>query len=562
MKSSLKPKQSTKSAASRTPSKRSKSAIAPAQTSARRSAPKTAPAAGKAVAKLPAESPLPAQAPVVTLPPAAVPEPARCAKIVATLGPSCSTEETFRRLVQAGLDVARLNFSHGSHAQKAELIQMVRKVAREESKPICILADLQGPKIRTGKLKDHKAVLLVAGKRLTITPREIEGSAALVGTTFKTLAENLEPGSRILLSDGLIELSVAALDGADVVCEIVNGGMLGENKGINLPGIPVKVPSLTEKDEEDLIFAISQGVDTVAVSFVRTADDVRHVKRRLAALKSDAWVIAKLEKPQAIEHLDSILEVADGIMVARGDLGVEVPPEKVPAIQKHIIRRAAEYRKPVITATQMLESMIENPRPTRAEASDVANAIYDGTDAVMLSGETAAGKYPVEAVAMMAKIVTETEHQIRIADSLPQLAHPRPAHLSVAETICECMAHAAQDLDLAAIAIFTESGSTARLLSKYRPEPPIYALSPHQAVINRSMLLWGTYPILCERFRDTDKLVHMAEVILEARGLVSERQVFGIVAGTQTLSGATNFMRLHMVGDRDAEPTQRRNKRR
>ena len=478
-------------------------------------------------------------------------ERTRRAKIVATLGPASSSPEMFRQLVRAGLDVARLNFSHGSHAQKAELIQMVRTVSQEENKPICILADLQGPKIRTGKLKDHKPVLLTAGARLTITPREIEGTTSLVGTTFKTLAENLEPGSRILLSDGLIELRVESVDGVDVTCEIVNGGMLGENKGINLPGIAVNVPSLTEKDEEDLIFAIGQGVDTIAVSFVRTADDVRHVKNRLAALKSDAWVIAKLEKPQAIEHLDSILEVADCIMVARGDLGVEVPPEKVPAIQKHIIRRAAEYRKPVITATQMLESMIENPRPTRAEASDVANAIYDGTDSVMLSAESAAGKYPVEAVAMMAKIITETEHQIRI-DPRPALGHHPSVRLSVAETICECMSHAAEDLDVSAIAIFTESGSTVRLLSKYHPDPPIFALSPYEAVINRCMLLWGTYPILCSRFRDTDKLVDMAEEILETHGHVHRRQIVGIVAGTRTKSGATNFMRLHMVGDRDA----------
>jgi pyruvate kinase len=492
-----------------------------------------------------------------------VPVPAergRRAKIVATLGPACSTEAVFRDLVRAGLDVARLNFSHGSHEQKAELIRMVRKVSCEEGKPICILADLQGPKIRTGKLKDHKPVLLVAGERLTITPREIEGTAELVGTTFTTLAENLEPGSRILLSDGLIELRVESVQGVDVTCEIVNGGMLGENKGINLPGIAVNVPSLTEKDEEDLIFAIGEGVDTVAVSFVRTADDVRHVKRRLVALKSDAWIIAKLEKPQAIEHLDSILEVADVIMVARGDLGVEVPPEKVPAIQKHIIRRAAEYRKPVITATQMLESMIDNPRPTRAEASDVANAIYDGSDAVMLSAETAAGKYPVHAIAMMAKIVTETEHQMR-TEPQPHLPKIRTTGLSVAETICECMAHAAEDLDVGAIAIFTETGSTARLLSKYRPDPPIYALSPHEEVINRSMLLWGTYPILCDRFRDTDKLVQMAETMLEERGYVHTRQVVGIVAGTRTLSGATNFMRLHMVGDHDTDVEEKKRKK-
>ncbi len=476
----------------------------------------------------------------------------RRAKIVATLGPSSNTIDIFRQLVRAGLDVARLNFSHGTHEQKAELIRMVRTVSREEGKPICILADLQGPKIRTGKLKGHKPVQLVAGKRLTITPREIEGTVSLVGTTFPTLAENLEAGSRILLSDGLIELRVEHIKGADVVCQIVNGGMLGENKGINLPGIPVKVPSLTEKDEEDLAFAIGQGVDTIAVSFVRTADDIRHVKNRLAALNSDAWIIAKLEKPQAVEHLDSILEVTDAIMVARGDLGVEVPPEKVPAIQKHIIRRASEYRKPVITATQMLESMVENPRPTRAEASDVANAVYDGTDAVMLSAESAAGKYPVEAVAMMAKIVAETEQQIHL-DPPSARRHPRGIQLSVAETICECMAHSAEDLDLAAIAIFTESGATARLLSKYRPDPPIYALSPFPNVINRSMLLWGTYPILCGRFHDTDTLVSMAEEILEEHGHVHERQIVGIVAGTRTKSGATNFMRLHMIGDRESD---------
>jgi len=476
----------------------------------------------------------------------------RRAKIVGTLGPASSTPEIFRELVRAGLDVARLNFSHGSHEQKAELIRMERMVSEEFGKPICILADLQGPKIRTGRLKDGKPVQLVAGERLTITPHDIEGTAERVGTVFTTLAENLEPGSRILLSDGLIELRVLEIQGEDTVCEIVNGGMLGEKKGINLPGIAVNVPSLTEKDEIDLEFAVAQGVDTIAVSFVRTADDVRHVKQRLAALNSDAWIIAKLEKPQAIEHLDSILEVADAIMVARGDLGVEVPPEKVPAIQKHIIRRAADFRKPVITATQMLESMVENPRPTRAEASDVANAIYDGSDSVMLSAESASGRYPVASVAMMATIVMETELQIRM-DPPPRAQRARGMRLSIGETICECMAHSTQDLDLAAIAIFTESGATARLLSKYRPEPAIYALSPYQAVVNRAVLLWGTYPMLCERQHDTDSLVRAAERILEQHAGVERRQIVGIVAGTQTRTGATNFMRLHMMGD--VQPT-------
>ena len=472
----------------------------------------------------------------------------RRAKIVATLGPASSSEEVFRQLVRAGLDVARLNFSHGSHEQKAELIAMVRKVSAEEKKPICILADLQGPKIRTGILVDHKPVLLEAGKKLTITPEQIEGTAQRVSTVFTTLAENLRPGDQILLSDGLIELRVVELQGADVVSEIINGGMLGEKKGINLPGVAIKVPTLTEKDEADLEFALKQGCETIAVSFVQTADDVRYVKRRIAEHGYDAWVIAKLEKPQAVDHLDSILEATDGIMVARGDLGVEVPPEKVPAIQKHIIRRALEYRKPVITATQMLESMIENPRPTRAEASDVANAIYDGTDAVMLSAESAAGKYPVEAVAMMNKIVSESESQIYM-EPRPLGVHKRKS-LTIPETICECMAHSAQDLDLTAIAIFTETGNTARLLSKYRPESPIFALSPDERVVHRCMLLWGTFPILCDRFTGTDNLVNMAEDILEQGRYVKSRQVVGIVAGTATKSGATNFMRLHVIGDR------------
>ncbi len=477
----------------------------------------------------------------------------RRAKIVATLGPASNTEATFRELVRAGLDVARLNFSHGSHEQKSELIAMVRKVAKEEGKPICILADLQGPKIRTGKLVDHKPVLLVAGKRLVITPETIEGTTERVSTVFTTLAENLKPGDQILLSDGLIELRVVEIAGADVVTEIVNGGMLGENKGINLPGVAIKVPSLTEKDEIDLEFCLRAGADTVAVSFVQTAEDVLYVKRRIKELGSDAWVIAKLEKPQAVDHLDSILEAADGIMVARGDLGVEVPPERVPAIQKHIIRRAAEYRKPVITATQMLESMIENPRPTRAETSDVANAIYDGSDAVMLSAESAAGKYPVEAVAMMAKIIVETEKQMQGQGQrlVPRhAAEGKRTYLTVPETICECMAHSAQDLDLAAIAIFTESGNTARLLSKYRPDAPIFALSPFEEVVNRAMLLWGTVGIHCERFVGTDTLVSMAEEMLEERGYLKPQQIVGIVAGTATKTGATNFMRLHRAGDR------------
>ena len=472
----------------------------------------------------------------------------RRAKIVATLGPASNSEITFRELVRAGLDVARLNFSHGTHPQKLELIEMVRKVAREEDKNICILGDLQGPKIRTGKLENRTPVQLEAGQHLTITPRDIAGNSRIISTTFPTLAENLEPGARILLSDGLIELLVVAVHGEDVECDVINGGILGESKGINLPGIPVRVPSLTDKDEVDLEFAIRNGVDAIAVSFIRTAEDVRYVKQRIADLGADTWVIAKLEKPQAIEHLEEILEVADGVMVARGDLGVEMPPEQVPAIQKLVIRRASEHRKPVITATQMLESMIENPRPTRAEASDVANAIYDGTDAVMLSAESAAGKYPVEAVRMMARIVVESESQINGTIS-PHDGRPSNVRLSVAETICESMAHAAQDLDLKAIAVFTETGTTARQLSKYRPKPPIYALSSVNVVINRMALLWGVQPVKCAKAHTAEEMVDMAEELLEKAGYVSPNEILGIVAGTRTKSGSTNFLRLHVLGD-------------
>jgi pyruvate kinase len=376
----------------------------------------------------------------------------------------------------------------------------------------------------------------------------------LVGTTFKTLAENVEQGSRILLSDGLIELRVHEVDGDDVICEIVNGGMLGENKGINLPGIPVRVPSLTDKDTQDLEFALKNGVDAIAVSFVRTAEDVRLVRNRVSAYGGETWIIAKLEKPQAIEHLDAILTVADGIMVARGDLGVEVPPEKVPAIQKYIIRRAAEFRKPVITATQMLESMIENPRPTRAEVSDVANAVYDGTDAVMLSGESAVGKYPVETVGMMARIVADAEHHIKELASYE--SRERRSHLSIAETICEATAHAADDLDLRGIALFTESGVTARQLSKYHPSTPIFALSPVEVTINRINLLWGTTPIRCPKVNTTEALVECAENLLEQGGYVRPREVIAIVAGTRTKSGSTNFLRLHVMGERSMEGTR------
>jgi pyruvate kinase len=446
------------------------------------------------------------------------------------------------------MDVARINFSHGMHENHARRIDALRSAAVAEGRTICILQDLQGPKIRTGMLKGHKPVTLETGGKVTITAREIEGTAELIPTTFQSLPEEVKPGSRILLCDGKIELRVRDVAGQDIHCDVVNGGTLGEQQGINLPGAALSIPALTEKDRKDLEFGLKHGVDAIALSFVRSASDVLEAKKIIAAHKKEVPVIAKLEKPQALDQLAEILEVSDGVMVARGDLGVEMPPEKVPVIQKHVIRRASEFRKPVIIATQMLESMIENPRPTRAEASDVANAIFDGTDAVMLSAETASGKYPREAVCMMAKIVVEAE------TNMAEFTQPRRRRsrrgLSISETICESIAHAAEDLHMAAIAAFTESGNTARLVSKYRPKAKIYAFSHVQEVCNRMNLLWGVQPVRREHALHFEEMLATAENELVRSGQLKQGDVLGIVAGIRMSSGSTNFMRLHVVGGR------------
>ena len=474
----------------------------------------------------------------------------RRAKIICTVGPSCNSEAILRDLMRLGMDVGRLNFSHGSHEEHARNIERLRRVAKKENRTICILQDLQGPKIRTGRLKGHEPVTLTTGGGLTITAGDVAGTAHLISTTFEGLASEVESGARILLSDGRIELRVVQVRNGDIECEVVNGGVLGEHQGINLPGAALSIPALTDKDRKDLEFGLKHGVDMLALSFVRSAADVRTAKGLIASENSDLPVIAKLEKPQALERLEEILEAADGVMVARGDLGVEMPPEKVPVIQKHVIRRAAEWRRPVITATQMLESMIENPRPTRAEASDVANAIFDGTDAVMLSAETASGNYPREAVAMMAKIVVEAESKIA------EYTYPRRREkraLTIAETICESIAHAAEDLAMGAIAIFTETGNTARLISKYRPKADVFAFSHVPAVCNRMNLFWGIHPIARKQARSAEDMVSTAERELVRRARVNIGDVLGVVAGTQMASGSTNFMRLHVVTAEEAE---------
>src|ERR1700691_600725 len=468
----------------------------------------------------------------------------RRAKIICTIGPACHSEAAMRDMLRLGMDVARLNFSHGSHQDHARNIERLRRAAQKENRTVCILQDLQGPKIRTGRLERHEPIQLESGSTVIIIPRGITGTPTPISTTFPDLASELAPGARVLLRDGLIELRVRTVRGKDVVCDILNGGMLGEHQGINLPGTALSIPALTEKDRKDLEFGLKHGVDAVALSFVRSAADVNMVRRIVSGLGSDTPLIAKLEKPQAIDHLEEILEACDGVMVARGDLGVEMAPEKVPVIQKHVIRRSAQWRKPVITATQMLESMIENPRPTRAEASDVANAIFDGTDAVMLSAETASGQYPREAVAMMSRIVIEAESNM--AEFTQRRRRDRHG-LSVAETICESIAHAAEDLPMGAIAIFTETGNTARMISKYRPKAPIYAFTPSAAIAQRTHLYWGAHPMKCAQALSAEDMVRVAEKELLDRRLLKPGDVLGVVAGTRQASGSTNFMRLHTV---------------
>ena len=483
----------------------------------------------------------------------------RRAKIVCTIGPASSSEAMLRELMRLGMDVARLNFSHGTHREHAAVIGRLRSAAAREGRTICILQDLQGPKMRTGRLREGRPVTLYRGRPLTITPRNIAGTAQVISTGFAGLAQEVQPGSRILLSDGLIELRVREVRGAEVECEVVNGGELREHQGINLPGTPVNVPSLTEKDRRDLEFGMRHQVDAVALSFVRTAADVREAKRLIGVRRDDVPVIAKLEKPQAIEYLEQILEIADGVMVARGDLGVELPPEQVPIIQKHIIRRAAEWRKPVITATQMLESMIVNPRPTRAEASDVANAIFDGSDAVMLSAETASGKYPREAVTMMARIIAESEPHMR--DLVFRQRRREHHRLSIAETICESVAHAAEDLDMKAIAVYTETGTTARLVSKYRPQTRIFAFAHRPEVNNRLNLYWGVQPMKCERVRTAEEMVRHAEQALAGLRVAQPGDVLGVISGTRGTTGSTNLMRLHVIGEKRPTRDRRRPRR-
>lgn len=469
----------------------------------------------------------------------------RRTKIVATLGPATSTPERIAGLIRAGMNVARLNFSHGTHAEHAARIAMVRRAAAEAGRHVAILQDLQGPKIRTGPLENGQPVELVAGQRFVITTEPIIGDAHRVSTTYRALPLDVRPRDRILLSDGLIELVVTGHTDTEVETEVVHGGRLREHQGINLPGVRVSAPAATEKDLADLAFGLEQGVDYVALSFVRRASDVREVKEFIRRAGKQTPVIAKIERPEALDVLPEILAEADGIMVARGDLGVEMPPERVPIVQKQIIAAANQALLPVITATQMLESMIHNPRPTRAEASDVANAIIDGTDAVMLSGETAAGAYPIEAVQMMALIADAVEasytggqHSTTPRWSIaPAQSTPR----AIAAAACTI----ANSLPVRFIVVLTQSGASARLVSHYRPEVPILAFCPSEETARRTGLYWGVTPIVIEARDRLDELEQQIVRMMRETGMVRKGDLIVLSGGHPVYRyGPTNFLKV------------------
>jgi pyruvate kinase len=465
-------------------------------------------------------------------------------KIVATLGPASDSEANIRQLLLAGVDVFRLNASHSTQAEHAARIAAIRRVAAELGQWAGILLDLQGPKIRLGRFAGGGCTLDTGGV-FTITTEPLLGDCRRASTTYAKFSGDVKSGDRVLLADGAIELRVLEVRGAEVRTQVIAGGSIGDHKGINLPGVAVSLPSLTEKDLDDLRFAVAQGVDMIALSFVRDAADVRALREVLR--RNPLPIVAKIEKPQAWENIDSILEVTDGVMVARGDLGVEIALEKVPRIQKSIIRRARRYGKFAITATQMLESMIENPTPTRAEVSDVANAIYDGTDAVMLSAETSVGKYPVEAVKFMARIAAETENSLRERGFLELPAGPDPTN---AEILADAAYRAARDAKVAAIVVFTATGSSARLVSRYRPPVGIYAMTPNENVGRQLMVNYAVSPVLAPDVASTDEMLAQMDRVLTERAHAKAGDLVVFLAGQPVgRPGTTNLMKLHRIGD-------------
>lgn len=460
-------------------------------------------------------------------------------KIICTIGPSSDSEEILTALIKEGMDIARLNFSHGTKEDHLRKIELIRSLSHQLRKPVAILQDLAGPKIRVGNLP-KEGIRLEPGSQFTLTTRNIVGNGKAVSISYKGLPGEVKKGERILLSDGLMELIVKEIKEEDIICEVITGGVLTSHKGVNLPDGTIKVSSITQKDKEDLIFGIKNGVDYIALSFVRDKGDILKIRDIMNEVGSSVPVIAKIEKHEAIRNIDRIIDVSDGIMVARGDLGVEIPLEDVPLIQKSIIREANIAGKPVITATQMLRSMVNSPRPTRAEATDVANAVLDGTDALMLSEETANGNYPIEALRFMVKIIEKTE-----------VSYPHQKYLELIpkEGIEESVAHAscvlADHLKASAIIATTRSGKTAELISRFRPRSPVIALSPEKEAVYRLSLMWGCYPKYVDIPKDTDNMIELAAQETLKTGLVKKGDITVITAGHPIwVAGTTNMLRV------------------
>src|SRR3954466_3117178 len=467
----------------------------------------------------------------------------RATKIAATLGPATDNGEVLKKLFDSGVDVFRLNASHGTQDDIARRVKNVRELAKDADRHVSILLDLQGPKIRLGTFKDGPHVL-EDGASFTITTQPVEGNGQIASTSYSELARDVKPGDPILLADGTVQLRVVATDGIAARCVVEHGGKVSDRKGINLPGVAVSTPSISKKDIADAHFGVELGVDFFALSFVRSARDVLRLRHLLEEVDAKQPIIAKIEKPEAWQNLDSILEECDGVMVARGDLGVEMAPEKVPFIQKTIIEKSRRCGKFVITATQMLESMIENPIPTRAEVSDIANAIYDGTSAVMLSAETSAGKYPVESVRVMARIACETESSMGRA--FPQVSDGNK--LSIPEIVAEAAYHAAQSAGAVGLAVGTATGASARLLARHRPPVPIYAFTLSENVARQLSVVYGVHPVMIYSIDSTDKMIQEMEHLLLETGRAKPGDHVVFVAGQPVgLRGSTNMLKLHQL---------------
>ena len=477
----------------------------------------------------------------------------RKTKIVCTIGPASESEEMLEKLMNAGMNVARLNFSHGSHEEHKARIDTIRKVAKRLNKTIGLLLDTKGPEIRTHNMKDG-LIVLEKGKEVIVSMNEVEGTPEKFSVTYENLINDVNIGSYILLDDGLVELQVKEInkDKGEVKCDILNTGELKNKKGVNLPGVKVNLPGITDKDADDIRFGIKENVDFRAASFVRRPSDVLDIRQILEEEKAEITIFPKIENQEGIDNIEEILEVSDGLMVARGDMGVEIPPESVPMVQKDLIRKCNKLGKPVITATQMLDSMQRNPRATRAEASDVANAIYDGTDAVMLSGETAAGQYPEEAVKTMRNIAVSAE----AAQDYKKLLSDRTklVETSLVNAIGVSVAHTALNLNVKAIVAATESGSTARTISKYRPHSDIIAVTPSEKTARQCAIVWGVNPVVKEGRKTTDALLNNAVATAVETGRVSNGDLIIITAGVPTgEKGTTNMMKIHLVGDEIAK---------